>query len=115
MSELLVEEFERIDKLQQSGTTLTGTPTGLKGLDGITSGLQPSNLIILAARPSMGKTALALGIARHIGAERNIPVAVFTPGDVALRDRAAPDVLAGAGRLAAPAHGQDAAARTGRA
>ena len=72
-----MEEFERIDKLQQSGSTLTGTPTGLKGLDGITSGLQPSNLIILAARPSMGKTALALGIARHIGAERNIPVAVF--------------------------------------
>src|SRR5262245_56458696 len=78
VSELLVEEFERIDKLQQSGSTLTGTPTGLKGLDGITSGLQPSNLIILAARPSMGKTALALGIARHIGAERNIPVAVFS-------------------------------------
>jgi replicative DNA helicase len=78
VSELLVEEFERIDKLQQSGTTLTGTPTGLKGLDGITSGLQPSNLIILAARPSMGKTALALGVARHVGAERNIPVAVFS-------------------------------------
>jgi replicative DNA helicase len=78
VSELLVEEFERIDKLQASGSTLTGTPTGLKGLDNITSGLQPSNLIILAARPSMGKTALALGLARHVGAERNIPVAVFS-------------------------------------
>ena len=53
-------------------------PSGLKGLDRLLSGFQPSNLIILAARPGMGKTSLALGIARHVGVEANLPVAVFS-------------------------------------
>jgi replicative DNA helicase len=75
---LLVEEFERIDRLNQAGTSLTGTPTGLGPLDRILSGLQPSNLVVLAARPGMGKTALALGFARYVGVNARLPVAVFS-------------------------------------
>jgi len=75
---LLTEEFERIERLHESGTDLTGTPSGLRGLDRITSGFQSSNLIVLAARPGMGKTSLALGIARHVGVEVGLPVCVFS-------------------------------------
>jgi replicative DNA helicase len=75
---LLTEEFERIERLHESGTELTGTPSGLRGLDRITSGFQSSNLVVLAARPGMGKTSLALGIARHVGVELGLPVCVFS-------------------------------------
>ena len=75
---LLVEEFARIEKLAESGTDVTGVPSGLKGLDRILSGFQPSNLVILAARPGMGKTSLALGVARYVGVEANLPIAVFS-------------------------------------
>jgi replicative DNA helicase len=57
---------------------LTGAPSGLNSLDKITSGFQASNLVILAARPAMGKTSLALGIARHLGVEAKIPVVIFS-------------------------------------
>jgi replicative DNA helicase len=56
---------------------ITGTPSGLKALDTLTAGFQPGNLIVLAARPSMGKSALALGITRHV-AKQQMPVAFFT-------------------------------------
>ena len=75
---LLVDEFERIDLLHQSGSDLTGTPSGLRSLDRILSGFQPSNLIVLAARPGMGKTSLALGFARHVGVSARLPVAIFS-------------------------------------
>ena len=75
---LLHEEFERIEKLQESGSELTGVPTGLKALDRLLSGLQASNLVILAARPGMGKTSLALGFARHLGVTAGLPVAIFS-------------------------------------
>ncbi|MDX6378468.1 MAG: replicative helicase, partial [Gaiellaceae bacterium] len=75
---LLVEEFARIEKLAESGTDVTGVPSGLKGLDRILSGFQPSNLVILAARPGMGKTSLALGVARYVGVEANLPIAIFS-------------------------------------
>ena len=75
---LLVEEFEKIEALGESGGGITGTPSGLRDLDRITSGFQPSNLIILAARPAMGKTSLALGMARHVGVEARRPVAIFS-------------------------------------
>src|SRR5215510_8480077 len=58
----LVETFERISHLYESGAEVTGLASGFKDLDGITAGFQPSNLIILAARPSMGKSAFALEI-----------------------------------------------------
>ncbi|MFT5179471.1 MAG: replicative DNA helicase [Candidatus Paceibacteria bacterium] len=74
----LPEAWERLDKLQKSTGELRGVPTGFKGLDKKLSGLQNSDLIILAARPSMGKTTLALDIARRTAIENNIPVGIFS-------------------------------------
>ena len=57
---------------------MTGVPSGFKELDKLTSGFQPGNLVILAARPSMGKSALALCIAANLGVRKQVPVALFT-------------------------------------
>ncbi|MSO57918.1 MAG: replicative DNA helicase [Thermoleophilia bacterium] len=75
---LLKESFERITLLYESGAELTGLPSGFRDLDKITSGFQPGNLIILAARPSMGKSALALNIAANVAVRHALPVALFT-------------------------------------
>jgi len=75
---LLTESFERITKLYEAGTDVTGVPCGFRELDRLTSGFQPGNLVILAARPSMGKSALALCIAANLGVRESIPVALFT-------------------------------------
>ncbi|MFZ5392439.1 MAG: replicative DNA helicase [Patescibacteria group bacterium] len=76
--DVLVESFERIDQLHKNKGKVRGVPTGIKGLDNILSGLQRSDLIILAARPSMGKTSLALNIAQHAAIEEKIPVAIYS-------------------------------------
>jgi replicative DNA helicase len=78
VEELLKESFERITQLYESGADLTGTPSGFRDLDRLTSGFQPGNLIIAAARPSMGKSALALCMAANMGVRHNIPVGIFT-------------------------------------
>lgn len=65
LKDALVESFERIDELQRSDGKLRGVATGFQDLDNLLAGLQKSNLIILAARPGMGKTAFALNIAQH--------------------------------------------------
>ena len=78
LNSLLVESFERLGALAESGSDITGMPTGYRELDRITAGFQRSNLIILAARPSMGKTSLGLNIAAHMGVHANIPVAIFS-------------------------------------
>ena len=57
---------------------MTGVPTGFKELDKLTSGFQPGNLIIVAARPSMGKSALALNMAQNLAVRHEIPVGLFT-------------------------------------
>ena len=75
---LLLEGFERITQLYESGVELTGVPSGFRDLDRLTSGFQPGNLIILAARPSMGKSALALCTAANLGVRYETPVALFT-------------------------------------
>ena len=75
---LLTESFERITKLYEAGVDVTGIPCGFRDLDRLTSGFQPGNLVILAARPSMGKSALALCIAANLGVRSRIPVALFT-------------------------------------
>ena len=75
---LLKESFERITSLYESGVDLTGIPSGFRDLDRLTSGFQPGNLIILAARPSMGKSALALCMAANLGVRFQQPVALFT-------------------------------------
>ncbi|MBX5474161.1 MAG: replicative DNA helicase [Thermoleophilia bacterium] len=75
---LLKESFERITALYESGVEVTGTPSGFRDLDRITSGFQPGNLVVVAARPSMGKSALALCIAANLGVRKGIPVGIFT-------------------------------------
>ena len=66
ITSVLTEAFERIDELHRDQGKLRGIPTGYKALDNLLAGLQKSDLVILAARPSVGKTSLALDIARHI-------------------------------------------------
>ena len=63
VDELVRQSFEQITKMYESGGEMTGTPTGFRDIDHMTSGLQPGNLIVVAGRPSMGKSAFALGIA----------------------------------------------------
>jgi replicative DNA helicase len=77
---LLTQVMERIDMLyhRDNPSDITGVPTGYADLDSRTSGLQPGDLIIIAGRPSMGKTALALNIAEHVAVENKLPVAVFS-------------------------------------
>jgi replicative DNA helicase len=75
---LLKESFERITHLYEAGAEITGVPSGYRELDLMTSGFQPGNLIILAARPSMGKSGLGLCIAANLGVRHSTPVALFT-------------------------------------
>jgi replicative DNA helicase len=72
------DNFERISQIFREGRRITGLSTGYPQLDNLTSGLQPSELLILAARPSMGKTALALNIAENVAVRDNRPVAIFS-------------------------------------
>lgn len=76
--ELLVETLEKIELLYQKKGSVTGIPTGFAELDKYTSGFQSSDLLLLAARPSMGKTALGLNIAQNVAVKFNIPVAIFS-------------------------------------
>lgn len=78
IKDTLAEAWERFDKLHKSDHTLRGVPTGFSLLDNQLSGLQNSDLVILAARPSMGKTAFALDIARNAAIRHNIPVGIFS-------------------------------------
>ena len=75
---VLASAFERIDELHRDRGKLRGVPTGLNELDGMLAGLQKSDLIILAARPSVGKTSLALDIARNVAVKSKIPTAIFS-------------------------------------
>lgn len=76
--DLLHEHLEHVEALQLQGSGLTGVPTGFLDLDDLTSGFQPSNLIIVAARPSLGKTSLALNIAQSAATDHQVPVAIFS-------------------------------------
>jgi len=78
VKESLAEAFERIDKLSKHKGGLRGLPTGFTALDNMLAGLQKSDLIILAARPSMGKSALAMNIAGHVAINEKIPVGIFS-------------------------------------
>jgi replicative DNA helicase len=78
IKELLWPTMERIEALQRGGKTVTGVPTGFPDLDELTSGFQPADLVVIAARPSMGKTALTLNIAQFASIEAQVPVALFS-------------------------------------
>ncbi|WP_454764191.1 replicative DNA helicase [Cupriavidus campinensis] len=77
---LLTQVVERIDELYHRDSTsdVTGVPTGFIDLDRMTSGMQPGDLVIVAGRPSMGKTAFSLNIGEHVAVEQGLPVAVFS-------------------------------------
>lgn len=78
IKDTLTDAWERIDKLHATKDELRGIPTGFTALDNKLAGLQKSDLIILAARPSMGKTSLALDIARMTAIKHNVPVGIFS-------------------------------------
>jgi replicative DNA helicase len=78
LKDTLGEAWDRIDKLHRSSGEMRGVPTGFQALDNKIAGLQKSDLIILAARPSMGKTSLALDIARKAAVEHSVPVGIFS-------------------------------------
>ncbi len=78
INSLIESNIDKLEELQGNQALITGVPTGFAGLDNLTSGLQNSDLIILAARPSMGKTTFALNIARNVAVDENVPVAVFS-------------------------------------
>ena len=78
MPQLVVSLLDRVQEMADNQNDITGVPTGFIDFDRMTSGLQPGDLIVLAARPSMGKTALAINIAEHVALNEGLPVAVFS-------------------------------------
>lgn len=78
MHSLLGQAIDRIEEMQGKDEGISGVPTGFEALDKVTAGFQPADMVILAARPGMGKTAFVLSMARNTAVEHNRPVAVFS-------------------------------------
>lgn len=78
MDALVVELLDRVTEMAENPNDITGVRTGFYEFDKMTSGLQPGDMIVLAARPSMGKTSLAINIAEHVALNEGLPVAVFS-------------------------------------
>jgi replicative DNA helicase len=78
IKDALAESFDRIDELHKKGAGLRGVKTGFIDLDNVLSGMQSSNLIILAARPGQGKTAMVVNIAQHVSVVEKVPVGIFS-------------------------------------
>ncbi len=78
MSDLLNASLDQIEERYSRGSAITGTPTGFDDLDEITSGLQEDSLIIVGARPAMGKTSFALGLASHVAVRHDLPALIFS-------------------------------------
>lgn len=78
IKDALAESFDRIDELHKRGDSMRGVPTGFKTLDSKFAGLQPANMVVLAARPGQGKTAFCLNIASHITVAQKIPIGFFS-------------------------------------
>ena len=78
MKEQVMSTLESIEKLFEDKGAITGVSTGFRDLDKLTSGLHPSEMIVIAARPSMGKTAMAMNIAEHAAIDAKLPVAIFS-------------------------------------
>ena len=103
IDEILDDELRKMEKLSREGTSLTGTPSGFRDLDEITGGFQPGNLIVIAARPAMGKSALVTNIAENAAIDHGRAGRAVLARDVRDRARAALRRVAGAdqGRRAA--------------
>ena len=78
IKDILMAALDRVEQLYHTKGGITGLPTGFKDLDRLTAGLQPSDLVLIAARPSMGKTAFVLNIAQHVAVKEKKPVAFFS-------------------------------------
>jgi len=78
IKDVLVDAFERLEQIYNTAGGITGVASGFTDLDYMTSGFQPSDLIIIAARPSMGKTALCLNMAQNMAVKNKVPVAIFS-------------------------------------
>lgn len=78
IEDVLHDELDKLHELSEKGVTLTGTPSGFTDLDDLTGGFQPGNLIVLAARPAMGKSALATNFAENAALKHGTPVALFS-------------------------------------
>ena len=78
MDTLVVELLDRVQEMADNPNDITGVPTGFIDLDRMTSGLQAGDMVVLAARPSMGKTAFAVNIAEHVALNEGLPVAIFS-------------------------------------
>ena len=97
LRDLVDQAMVDLENIQNRDTAYTGLPSGFRDLDDLTSGLQPGNLIVIAARPGVGKSSLATNIARNVG-DRAPSRGVVLARDVPLRDRDAAVVLGGEGR-----------------
>lgn len=78
IKEIIQDSYEKIEDLYHRGGFITGVPSGYEELDDITTGFQPSELIVVAGRPGMGKTAFCMNIAQYVSIYKNIPVAIFS-------------------------------------
>ncbi len=78
LGDILTKTYKAVEDAYENKILVTGVPTGYRGLDEKTSGLQPGDLVVIAGRPSMGKTALALNIAHNASAQTGIPVGIFS-------------------------------------
>jgi replicative DNA helicase len=78
IEDVLHEEIDKLEELSRKDVGLTGTPSGFTDIDDLTGGFQPGNLVVLAARPSMGKSALATNIAENASVQHGLPVALFS-------------------------------------
>jgi replicative DNA helicase len=78
LKDVIKDSFQMIERLYDKKEAITGVPSGLSDLDELTTGFQPGDLIVIGGRPSMGKTALCLNIAQHVGVEMKEPVAIFS-------------------------------------
>ena len=78
MKDILAQSFDRLDEIQKKGTGMRGIPTGYRDLDDVLTGMQDSNLLILASRPGIGKTTICLNIALHVAVKEKLPVGIFS-------------------------------------
>jgi replicative DNA helicase len=78
VAEVLAEEIDRLEALAKGDREVTGTPSGFRDLDGVLGGFQPGNLIVIAARPALGKSALVCNIAENVASKHGTPVAFFS-------------------------------------
>jgi replicative DNA helicase len=116
--ELVIKGFERLTAAEETGTGVTGVATGFIDLDRLVGGLQAGNLIVVAARPSMGKTALALGMAEHAALVQNLSVGIFSlemSGDELIQRLLASTAVVDAGRIRAGRLAPEDWSRIGRA